>query len=84
MSRFGSGDDGEAPVGGSLIPALCGMLVRASIKVQQWAAATLLPTPSRPHYQFTLNDLARVFQGMLRYASCTKDVLVVLRTALMF
>ena len=65
-ARFGTCDDGDGVYTGGILSTVAGMVVRASMKVLTWASATLLPTPSHPHYQFTLSDIARVVQGVLR------------------
>jgi hypothetical protein len=65
LIRFGSADDEFGATGG-LMAALSMLVVRVSVAVLQWAAVTFLPTPSRPHYQFSLSDVARVVQGILR------------------
>ncbi|XP_068171919.1 dynein axonemal heavy chain 1 [Antennarius striatus] len=40
-------------------------LIDASVRVYSAITSQLLPTPSKPHYTFSLRDLSRVFQGML-------------------
>jgi dynein heavy chain len=40
-------------------------LVEASCTVLREVSSRLLPVPSRPHYLFTVRDLARVFQGVI-------------------
>jgi hypothetical protein len=41
-------------------------VLRATLGVWAWARAALLPTPAKFHYHFSLSDLARVFQGIMR------------------
>jgi len=51
-------------------------LVQASVEVFLRVSSELLPTPSRPHYLFSMRDLARAVQGIMqiRSAHCGADV----------
>jgi dynein heavy chain len=59
--RFGSPEagcsQGVAQVAQRLVPA--------TLELWRAAQARLLPTPARMHYDFTLRDLSRVFQGIV-------------------
>eukprot|EP00873_Tetraselmis_striata_P027558 jgi/Tetstr1/447822/TSEL_035152.t1 len=48
-------------------------LVEASCTVLREMSSRLLPVPSRPHYLFSVRDLARVFQGIM---TASKDAIV--------
>jgi MoxR-like ATPase len=50
------------------VPAFQQALVRASIRVYEWAAQGLRPTPSKPLYKFNVRDLSRMMQGLLSVA----------------
>jgi len=54
-------------------------LTAATISVWSKAQATLLPTPARFHYVFSMRELSRVFQGVMEtpLASINKDVRLV-------
>lgn len=41
-------------------------ITSGTIKLWQWAKKTLLPTPSKFHYNFSLRELNNLFQGILR------------------
>ncbi|KDD75755.1 hydrolytic ATP binding site of dynein motor region D1, partial [Helicosporidium sp. ATCC 50920] len=59
--RFGPEGDGLSPlsrVSRSLIPA--------TVAVWREAQAKLQPGPNKPHYAFSLHDLARLFQGVVQ------------------
>jgi dynein heavy chain, axonemal len=63
---------------GSRFPAavgarLLGPMVAATAEMYERVVRELLPTPDRSHYLFSLQDVARVFQGILR-ASPPKQV----------
>jgi len=69
--RFGApgsgGGLGAAGVGGAGggVAAVAARLVPATLELWRCAQARLLPTPARMHYEFTLRDLSRVFQGVV-------------------
>lgn len=45
----------------------CGELITAAtVDIYKTIATTLLPTPSKMHYTFSLRDLSKVYQGLLR------------------
>ena len=44
------------------------LLIEATIAVWEKAMATLLPTPTKFHYNFNIRELARVFGGIARVA----------------
>lgn len=39
-------------------------LVKATLKIYNWALTNLLPTPSKTHYTFNLRDFSKVIQGI--------------------
>lgn len=41
-------------------------LVSASIEVYEFAKKVFLPTPSKPLYHFSIRDLSRLFQGIMK------------------
>jgi dynein heavy chain len=44
------------------------LLIDATIAVWEKASGTLLPTPTKFHYNFNIRELARVFGGIARVA----------------
>ena len=53
----------------SLIP----QLIELQLSLFEQVRAKLLPIPSKPHYQFNLRDISRVFQGVSRSTPKTID-----------
>jgi dynein heavy chain len=49
----------------SFDPTLIDSLVEATVSLCSRVGSTLLPTPSRPHYRFSMREMSRVFQGVL-------------------
>ncbi|KAJ1446978.1 dynein heavy chain and region D6 of dynein motor-domain-containing protein [Pelagophyceae sp. CCMP2097] len=57
---------GGLETGGAHLAGFVERMPRATMALFTWARARLLPSPSKFHYTFTLRDLARMFQGVLR------------------
>ena len=50
----------------SLVLGIVTNLPHVSVSLWNWMRTKMLPSPSKFHYTFTLRELSRVFQGMLR------------------
>ena len=55
----------DAAIVGPDLAALAASAVAATVDVWQRVRSRLLPTPAKPHYAFTLRDVARVVRGLL-------------------
>jgi dynein heavy chain len=63
-ARLSLGDDGaSAP---TLLSAVTAFIIKTTLHLWSWARSTLLPTPTKFHYSFSLVDLSRVFNGIMR------------------
>lgn len=43
----------------------CEKLTHATIKLWSWCKRVLLPTPTKFHYEFSMREISRVFQGVM-------------------
>jgi dynein heavy chain len=62
--RFGD-VGGAGGAGAKGLSGVAARLVPATLELWRAAQSRLLPTPARMHYEFTLRDLSRVFQGIV-------------------
>ncbi|DBA03213.1 TPA: hypothetical protein N0F65_003933 [Lagenidium giganteum] len=62
--RFGDLDSGNAAR--KSILEVAGRLAQSSIQLWAWMRKSMLPTPQKFHYFFSLRELSRCFQGVLR------------------
>lgn len=63
--------------------ALCPLIVDASLELYQCIAKRMLPTPTKIHYLFSMRDLSKVFQGLLRADASLHDTRCVLCAGLL-
>ena len=62
--RLSLGDDANPST--SLLASTVSFIIKTTLALWVWVKTTLLPTPAKFHYIFSLVDLSRVFQGIMR------------------
>ncbi len=65
-----------------MLASVASFVMRATIALWTWTKSSLLPTPAKFHYHFSLVDLSRVFQGVMRVPVAALQEATLLKVAL--